>query len=176
MVMEVILDFPHPAGGGGDVDCYGCWKVVAYAVANYYDPNTAWTDCTIANEALNRPDCCTDPPACRGLPSDMQVALGVTGNFASMTGSVGINNIKDNIIAELQAGRPVCARIDYSASSHFIAIYGYAEYAGPEDNHVFIFDPHVGSHDHFGNLFFAGDYYGWKNEVGSWTATYFTQA
>lgn len=35
-----------------------CWDAASVSVAKFYDPATAWTQCSLANAELNRNDCC----------------------------------------------------------------------------------------------------------------------
>src|SRR5260370_26671301 len=41
-----------------------CWAAVAASIADYYDPNTTETQCTIANRCLKRTDCSTTVGRC----------------------------------------------------------------------------------------------------------------
>jgi hypothetical protein len=173
---EVHLDFSSFNLSGG-AQCGRCWSVIAYVVSLYYSPNSSWTPCTIANAALDRTDCCDYPTAC-DVFCDLDIALTATGNLASMvTGRLE----KDEIVAELDEGRPVCVRVDYimhpqdPAVRHFALIYGYFEAAGPEDNYFTIWDPHLGISSQPVLPFCAyGDYQG--SGFDSYSHTYFTQA
>jgi len=142
------------------------WAAVAATISRYYDPNSPWTQCAIANSAFNRVDCCNNPGLCN-ISSSLDAGLTATGNLAFAGGPV----TKDSIAGELGAGNLVCVHISWPGGGGEIGIiFGYAEFAGPEDNHFFIYGPASGDVVDVWAFGFCEGYY------GDYDATYFTAA
>lgn len=145
-----------------------CWAATATSVSHFYWLWSNWTQCRVANGELGHSDCCNSsvPSACN-VPWYLDRALTRTDNFVSMTaGQAGFAQVR----AEIDAGRPVGARIGWSGGGgHFMVIYGYSLVAGVE--YVDIDDPIYGK-SHLTVADFAGNYQG----SGSWTHTYFTKS
>lgn len=145
------------------------WAATARAVSRYYSPLSAWEQCTIANAALLRSDCCTGaspvPPECNVLWT-LDSALSVTGNFASVTGPIS----QEAVIAELRAGRPVAARQAWSSgNAQGVVICGYSLLM--QVHRYTVADPYYGIDVHlvwaFENFYYAN---------GVWTHSYYTKA
>ena len=143
-----------------------CWAATAASVSAYYLPTTGWGQCGVASEVLGT-QCCQYPvPAPCNVPSYLSSALTVTDNFVAEIGVASISQI----IAELEAKRPVGARVGWEGGGgHFcvIAAYSYVmrmEYFG-------IRDPYYGQSG-IPVSAFRNNYQG----TGTWTHTYFTKA
>lgn len=107
-----------------------CWAAVASSVAAKYDPNTTWTQCAVATALYDRLatplDCCReDKPLCDRSQILSQV-FAVTGN---LVGDAHPDIVAfDEIRREIDADRPVCARIGWRPTlegGHFVTITGY---------------------------------------------------
>jgi hypothetical protein len=117
---------------------------------------------------LGHNDCCNSsvPSACN-VPWYLDRALTRTDNFVSITvGQAEFGQVR----AEIDAGRPVGARIGWSGGGgHFMVIYGYSLVAGVE---YFDIDDPIYGKNHLTVADFASNYQG----SGSWTHTYFTKS
>ena len=146
-----------------------CWAANATSVSHFYWWFwNSWTQCRVANAELGHSDCCNSsvPSACN-VPWYLDRALTRTNNFVSMTSTqAGFAQVR----AELDAGRPVGARIGWSGGGgHFVMIYGYSLVFGLE---YFDIDDPIYGKSHLTVADFSGNYQG----SGSWTHTYFTKS
>ncbi len=143
-----------------------CWAAVARSVAQFYDSATKWTSqCVIANAALQRTDCCSDPerPECnRWWYLDSVLAL--TGNLKRF-----VHEAKafEEVVREIDDNRPIGARVGWSGGGgHFVVITGY-DYGKAS---FILKDPWYGdsivSADVFRNAY---------QGTGTWTHAYETQ-
>lgn len=141
-----------------------CWAATATSVSHYFWRWSTWTQCRVANAELGHTDCCQTPvPSECNVPWYLDRALTRTQNFVSITGRVSFDQVRD----EINAGRPVGARIGWSGGGgHFMVIYGYSLIGGGE--HFDIDDPIYGK-SHIPVSEFSNSYQG----TGSWTHTYF---
>jgi hypothetical protein len=145
-----------------------CWAATARSVSHYYWFLSRWSQCKIACAELNLTTCCdaTVPDACN-LSWWLAKALTRTQNFVSVTGPVDFATVK----AEIDAGRPVGARVAWSGGgAHFVVIYGYTE-ALFGNNYFDIDDPIYGK-SHLTVSDFSNNY----QNTGTWTDTDFTQS
>jgi peptidase C39-like protein len=151
-----VLDFVLPRQEGES----WCWAACATGVSTYFDPSNGWTQCSVAEAALSRSDCC-DQGAC-DHPSHVYRALEATGNLALRhEGPVS----REVLIAELKLGRPVVVRIQYPDVGHFVVIDGY----GTMDT-VHVRDPA----DESSRKLRIGALERHYNRTGTWSHTYFT--
>lgn len=146
-----------------------CWAANATSVSHFYWWFwNNWTQCRVANAELGHSDCCNSsvPTACN-VPWYLDRALTRTNNFVSMTSTqAGFAQVR----AEIDAGRPVGARIGWSGGGgHFVMIYGYSLVIGLE---YFDIDDPIYGKSHLTVADFSGNYQG----SGSWTHTYFTKS
>ena len=85
-----------------------CWSAVSTSVSQFYNPASAWTQCTLANAELEQTGCCADgsTPLCN-KDWYLDRALTRTGNLQSWVGNpVALSDVEH----EVNAGRPVgCA-------------------------------------------------------------------
>jgi hypothetical protein len=150
-----------------------CWAAVAASVINYYDPQTAWTQCTIANGQLERQDCCGDgadgPCNVYGYLASSLYRVGCLALWA-----VGKAATLEQVCSEIDGERPVGVRIEWlGGGAHFVAITGYLEPGGDIGSLVTVQDPKVGTRIvAFANL--LSDYSDHPKQTGVWTDTYYT--
>ena len=123
-----------PAPGGGRVLAFAmqlqeqtqwCWAASSASVTLYFDHAKKWTQCQIANRALNQAVCCRQGSlrACN-RPWFLERALQIVGNFSNMQQRRAQLN---EVIQEIDSNRPLCLRIGwYAGGGHFVAVYGYS--------------------------------------------------
>jgi hypothetical protein len=144
-----------------------CWAATATSVSHFYWLFSHWTQCSVANAELGRGDCCsgTAPGPCN-VPWYLDRALTRTNNFVNIIGPATFAQVR----AEIDAGRPVGARIGWSGGGgHFMVIYGYSKFAGID---YFDIDDPIYGKSHLAVADFTSNYQG----SGSWTHTYFTKS
>src|SRR6476659_703542 len=143
-----------------------CWAATSTSVSHYYWFLSTWTQCGVANAELGRGDCCASPaPSPCNVPWYLDRALTRTNNCVSITGTVAFATVQ----AEIDAGRPVGARIGWSGGGgHFVCIYGYSTFLGLQ---YFDIDDPIYGKSHLSVPDFSNNYQG----SGSWTHTYFTK-
>jgi hypothetical protein len=144
-----------------------CWSAVSVSVHHFYDPNSTLTQCEQASRQMQT-DCCAAPGsrACN-RSWFLEKALKDIGNLqAASGGTLPIESIR----AEIDAGRPVGCRIEWSDhNGHFVCIDGY-DVSGAEPT-ITIRDPFYGT-SRVPLARFMVAYQG----SGSWTTTYTTKA
>lgn len=112
-----------------------CWSAVGTSIALFYNPNSGWTQCKMATEALLPApgNCCNKP-----LPSPcnttwfLQNADGTKGSLIKAeiaNGFVAGAIPYDKLRTELDAGRIVAYRLQLEVEGqkmfHFVAAAGY---------------------------------------------------
>lgn len=131
-----------------------CWAAVAANVARYYDPQTKFTQCSVASGELMQDCSCNgatpDPDPCN-VYGYLMSSLFRVGHFAKW---VALRPAAaDEIKGEITQMRPLCARILWNGGgAHLVVISGYAEsnIAGsevPSVSGVAIADPWWGQSD-----------------------------
>jgi hypothetical protein len=143
-----------------------CWAATAKSVSHFYWFLSPWTQCSVASAELGRTDCCnaTVPSGCN-VPWYLDRALTRTDNFVRVTGPASFSDV----CAEIDAGRPVGARVGWSGGGgHFMCIYGYSTFL--REQYYDIDDPIYGK-SHLSVADFSSNYQG----SGTWTHTYFTK-
>ena len=147
-----------------------CWAATSTSVSHFYWGASPWTQCKVACSELNLTTCCQSPSssACN-VSGYLQTALTVTKNLNSfVTGTVSFDAVK----AEIDAGRPVGARIGWSGGGgHFVAIYGYARVLIFGEEYFDIDDPIYGK-----SQVTVANFTSSYQTTGSWTHTYFTKS
>jgi hypothetical protein len=151
-----------------------CWAATAASVAAYYKDPAAMTQCQIATACLSM-NCCINPlpdpppPTWAGNRTfTLNVALGVVNHFTEPVLQRAIDF--PAIVAEIDAGRPVCCHISWDPGSpllgHFNVIAGY----DAARNDVVVRDPSGTLSDGvFPYESFKSNYHG-----GRWDQTYLT--
>ncbi len=143
-----------------------CWAATSTSTSHFYNAGSTWTQCTVANATLGETTCCSSPSssACN-KPWFLDQALTTTHNFDHFVGGqITMAQVK----AEIDAGRPVGARIGWSGGGgHFMVISGYSTLS----NTLTIRDPIYGTST-IAFSTFQSSYQG----SGKWTHTYYTRA
>ncbi len=172
----------------GELDCpmeyqhqdAWCWAAVTAAVVNYYAGAGAVTQCAVASSVLGMPSCSGGPcvrwghPLCNDEEYPLQGSLAHYGHFASYRPGPAVSDfqkqqIKQVIMDEVAAGRPVCAQIDFGGGFlHFVLIRGFSFFPG--GGNVMVEDPQLGySEPEILDLI-----YNYKS-TGTWINTYLTR-
>jgi hypothetical protein len=143
-----------------------CWAATSTSVSHYYWFWSSWTQCSVAGGELGRSDCCGSPvPGPCNVPWYLDRALTRTDNFVSIAGPATFASVR----AEIDAGRPVGARVGWSGGGgHFMCIYGYSSFLGRE---YFDIDDPIYGKSHLSVADFSSSYQG----SGTWTHTYYTK-
>ncbi len=144
-----------------------CWAATSTSVSHFYYSASGWTQCLVAGAELGLSNCCASPvPSACNVPWYLDRALTRTMNFSSIvSGTITYSQI----LAELQHGRPIGARIGWSGGGgHFMVIYGCSRVGSTY--YVDIDDPIYGK-SHITLATFTSNYQG----SGSWTHTYYTK-
>lgn len=144
-----------------------CWAATSTSVAQFYNPNSGWTQCLVANGELGRSDCCgagASGPC--NVPWFLDTALTRVGRLDHWTGSVATVAEIEN---EVTFARPLCLRVAWSGGgAHFLAIRGHYTVGGTD--FVSVDDPIYGKSD-VSYAVLQSSYQG----TGSWTHTYYTR-
>ena len=145
-----------------------CWAATARSASHYYWFLSRWSQCNIACAELSLTTCCDAPvPDACNVSWWLAKALQRTQNFVSVTGPVDFAAVK----AEIDAGRPVGARIGWSGGGgHFCVIYGYT--AGLFGDNYFDIDDPIYGKSHLTVSDFSNNY----QSTGTWTDTDFTKS
>ena len=146
-----------------------CWAATSTSVSHFYWFLSRWTQCKVAGAELNLTTCCDSPvPSACNVPWFLDRALTRTQNLVQMLSST---TSFDRIKTEIDAGRPVGARIGWSGGGgHFVCIYGYTQILGILD--YFDIDDPIYGKSHLTVADFTSNY----QTTGSWTHTYFTKS
>jgi hypothetical protein len=117
-----------------------CWAAVAAAVQDYLSPESAMSQCQVAQQLHKTGDkaCCDDPKSPCNTPQKIQDALRAVGiKCKDLPVSLTFDRIKEQI----DRGHPVCVRILWSdGGGHFVVIHGYREAPGVQQ--LFVSDPY----------------------------------
>jgi hypothetical protein len=174
MNLTPLFNLSGPAGGGGggrvlpfkmqdQEQLLWCWAATSVSVNLYFDAASSQRQCSLVNTALRQTTCCGNGAsrACNKAWF-LDKALTIVGNLDQMT--AGHPSLAE-VEAEIDAGRPLCLRIQWDAySAHFVAIYGYS------GTMINVDDPWTGrasvEYDKFPTLYQTG---------GTWTHTYWVR-
>jgi hypothetical protein len=123
-----------------------CWAAVAQAIKSYFSPMVEVEQCAIARPVLEKEGVPHAKNACArpdqfDFTATLQDALScpVTDNLRLTLPETCLEF--ERLKAELDAGRPVAARIDWGdGNGHFIAIDGYREFSSGA-HQVLVADP-----------------------------------
>lgn len=148
-----------------------CWAAVSTSVALYYDAASPWTQCKVVNAELGMTSCCTNGSSAGcNQPWYLDKALSRVSHFDHWRGGTAT---RDEIVAEVKAGRPLGVRIGWSGGGgHFVVIDGYDEDEQEKDaNIVEVRDPIYGT-----SRLHYDDFVSHYQSSGSWTDSYWTKA
>ncbi|HWX97097.1 MAG TPA: papain-like cysteine protease family protein [Solirubrobacteraceae bacterium] len=143
-----------------------CWAATSDGVAHFYDDDTGWTQCEIANSNLARTDCCGSAGAgvCN-VYGFLDRALNAVGHLDHMASEAADFQTVDS---EIDARRPLGVRVAWAGGgAHFVAIGGYRELPEP---YVHVEDPWYGPSDVPYSTLRSG-----YQASGTWTHTYWTR-
>jgi len=143
-----------------------CWAAVTCSVARFYDSTSPWKQCALANAELGQTTCCDDggSDACN-RPWVLDAPLTRVGHLQkAVANAVGF----DAVVGEIDASRPLCARIAWSdgVSAHFVVLSGYSQ----DVQFVDVDDPANGPS--------TTTYTGFRDAYrgsGTWTHSYLTE-
>jgi len=144
-----------------------CWAACTVSTSAFFNATSTWGQCGLVSAEVGLATCCADGSSegCN-RPWRLDSALQRTGNLASM--AAGTANW-DTITGEIDAGRPVAARVAWAGGgAHFVMLTGYRRKG--DGGELEVQDPWTGS-----SLVpldvFATSYKG----SGTWTHTYLTR-
>jgi hypothetical protein len=145
-----------------------CWAAVTVSISAYYNSANPWTQCTLVNAELNKPDCCVNgsAPYC-DRPWTLNGPLAHTKHLQNMFGVVPFQAIN----TEIESGRPVACRIRWTGGAgHFVVLHGSSASSDGAALFVSVADPLYGpstySYDGFRTSY--------RNN-GVWTHSYYTK-
>ena len=146
-----------------------CWAAVAASVTTYWPTPRQWGQCDVVNAELTQTKCCAEGncASCNVQHSLHSVLTRVQHLCNTVTNAISY----EDVCAELDAERPLCARIVTSELGHFVAITGYV--IGDPEQRVLVDDPGLGRGRRevpYDTL--RQDYSG----GGVWTHTYYLEA
>jgi hypothetical protein len=145
-----------------------CWAALAASVANFYNPNPAITQCSLASWAFAPADCCANGGslACN-QPYSIAAGLAHVGHLnAALPNGMTMPAIE----LEIDASRPIGVRVAWTGgggAAHAMAIKGYDNAQGHQM--IDISDPTYGEST-VAFAGFPGNYQG----GGTWTHSYTT--
>lgn len=139
-----------------------CWAAVSVSIEAYYDKNTPWTECKIAQAEFGL-SCCDSAEQCNKV-SRLDPPL---NRLHRLRGKPVFRRLSfQEIQKEIDSGRPIAVRVGWrEGGGHFLVIRGYN--VTPSGVHqVLLGDPFYGdsrtAYDHF-----CTSYQG----SGTWTDT-----
>ena len=144
-----------------------CWAATSTSVELFYDPESTWTQCLVANNQTGRSDCCGSGAsgACN-VYGYLNNALTAVGRLQQMvTGTATTAQIE----TEVTFARPLGIRVAWSGGgAHFLAIMG--QYNANGIDYVTVDDPIYGR----SNVAYATLQTAYRGS-GTWTHTYYTK-
>jgi hypothetical protein len=146
-----------------------CWSAVSTSVSHFYNPASAWSQCSLANAELGETSCCADgSTAACNRDWYLDRALSRIGNLQSWAGAaVPLSEVEH----EVNAGRPLGVRIGWhGGGGHFVVLAGYDD-PGTGPGFLRVEDPWYGQ-SRMAYSAFRNAYQG----TGSWTHTYHTRS
>ncbi|MFC5550973.1 C39 family peptidase [Massilia aerilata] len=145
-----------------------CWAATAVSVSRYYNPQSPWNQCKVADACLSLP-CCHQPAPANCLRTySLTGPLRKTANLNRYgAGSASLQDVE----TEINNGRPVCCHVKWRGKGgHFVAIVGYDLLA----QQVIVEDP-KGNVARLPYAVFCKSYSVGSNKGGVWDYTYYTQ-
>jgi hypothetical protein len=150
-----------------------CWAATAASISAFYGDNPMVRQCEVASRCLSM-QCCVDPLPGPPPPDwdgnrvyTLSMALALLEHLSEPIVTRALTF--DEIVAEIDAGRPVCCHIEFDDyPGHFNVIVGY-----DADTHdVIVRDPSTRYGDGtYPYEAFKSDYYG-----GTWDQSYRTRS
>lgn len=160
---------------------YWCWAAVASSIAKCFNSSSTCEQCNIANDQLQRNDCCSLPCNIPNLPYDQPGKLSLALEFVDCNdGPVSTGKPELKVVQEqIRQQKPVAVRIvwgdapaaeDSRNGAHFVVIVGFL----PGTNLIAIQDPASDDTTCYDIDYdqFPGKY----SPPGTWENTYYTKA
>jgi len=167
-----------------------CWDASTVSVAAYYNKNTAWTQCSLANQMLSRQDCCVgvgqvSPCGNYGSWPDLNPLTNTTANAPMQTVGVYTATINSTLTpAQISAqlarnwqgvqgagvGAPFLCNISWQGGGGHIVVVSGRSLVGTVD-HVSVADPGSGTVSDWVYTAFQNAY----QVTGTWNKSYTTQ-
>jgi Papain-like cysteine protease AvrRpt2 len=145
-----------------------CWAAVATSIALYYDPESKWTQCGVANRNLHRRNCCEKGSKCKcNVTGHLRHVLRLV-RHAKRPCEIKRRIPFSRVEREIDAERPLGVRTQWRGGKegHFLTIVGYHR----EFELLTVADPLFGrSHWHYGA--FSKNY----RHSGEWKNSYYTK-
>ncbi|MER5926733.1 papain-like cysteine protease family protein [Streptomyces mirabilis] len=142
-----------------------CWAATTASVAAFYNPETSWTQCTVANKVLGLADCCSygGGNPCN-VEHNLNQPLADVGCLDSwFRGRYAWSELPQGLSGEC----PLCLHITWSGGGgHFVTITGY----NSAHQDVFVADAFYGPSDISYNTLCTAYQGG-----GTWDETYRTR-
>jgi hypothetical protein len=143
---------------------FWCWAAVAMSIARFYRPDSAVTQCWIANTTLGRSDCCFDGVGSCNVQAALSDALRAVGHYAGQQEAD-----EAEVCRQIDRNRPVGIFIRWSPEDgHFASICGYGE--TPLGLEFVVADPRYGNRAVLASELLGRRYRG----AGVWTDLYLT--
>lgn len=145
-----------------------CWVAVATSVAHYYNPQSRWTQCAVANRELGRKDCCGKSSKCN-ITGHLKDSLALVRHAERHPELKSVGRISfSRVQREIDAGRPLGVRTQWrgGAGAHVLVVVGYHR----EFELLSLEDPLFGS-SHWHYQAFWKDY----RHSGQWKNSYYTK-
>jgi hypothetical protein len=176
-----------------------CWSAVAKSVCSYYDRNTTWTQCTLANAVIFGDSMTPAPQSCCDYgvgdvapcnqPNSLKTALWTTQNLSlhkvvvaqgavPQAAQTALQNALSDLQGEVDQQRPHGIRVLWNGGgAHFVVATGYYPAGAGSADWLIIQDPEPGSDDPTGTSYvLAATFPVLYRLRGSWADSYFTQA
>ncbi|MFI8519616.1 papain-like cysteine protease family protein [Streptomyces sp. NPDC085481] len=151
-----------------------CWAATSVSVDAFYNPASGWIQCLLVDDIFGTTTCCANgSTAACNRPWYLNLGLAHVGRFAR--GEAGPAPVNPTVAREIDARRPVAAKIDWSGGGgHFPVITGYSDLIVGEppifEQYLTVEDPAYGfsavSYDSFRTRYQGS---------GTWTFTFFTR-
>ncbi|MDJ0597691.1 MAG: papain-like cysteine protease family protein [Crocosphaera sp.] len=144
-----------------------CWSACSVSVAKFFNPQSNWTQCALADAELNQVDCCVNGASLDcNKPWYFDRSLSrVVHLYQFFAGNLGFATVDDDIT---NWGCPVGVRIGWNAGGgHFVLISG----TDSSNNFVVVKDPWGGATKNMPYNTLRNNYDG----SGQWTHTYRTE-
>lgn len=164
----IIFNFRTlPSNMQPQTESNGCRAATSTSVSHFYWAASTWTQCKVAGAELGLSNCCQNPaPGPCNVPWYLDRALTRTENWVSISAPISFAAVR----AEIDAGRPVGARIGWSGGGgHFMVIYGYSLTNGTE---YFDIDDPIYGKSHLTVSGFSNH----CQTTGNWTHSYLTKS
>lgn len=164
---DFLLEVPERIQGHSQ----WCWVGSSKAVLDYYGTDTGVSQCSIANWAWGRTDCCASEPFdVYSVCNQPNYMYGATGSLQDILSHWGVasNSMQTHLsqsgfVSQIASGKPFVMRFGWTGGGgHFLDGYGYHQ----DGNYMDYMDPWPGNG-------YTRSAYGWvvSSSNHSWTHT-----